>query len=116
MTALEDLQARLDEAEEKIASLLAGCMKLDRDGLIQRITSIGPARWKAGIWLNERIDADRDERLAALRADPVAVLGLLGPEVRADIRACAEFVADEQAYRADADARLLDLLARSEPT
>ena len=53
---IESLRARLDEAEEKITFLEAGCMNLTRDELIQRITAVGPARWKAGVYWQERDD------------------------------------------------------------
>jgi hypothetical protein len=51
-----DLRERLDEAEEKIAYLTAGCMKLGLVDLVQKITEIGSARWKAGRWLDAQME------------------------------------------------------------
>jgi len=45
----------LDEAEEKIAFLASGCLRMTRDDLIAKITQIGPERWKSGSWLDERL-------------------------------------------------------------
>lgn len=49
-----DQQARLDEAEEKITFLDEGCLNMTREQLIQRITAVGSARWKAGAYWQER--------------------------------------------------------------
>jgi hypothetical protein len=60
-----------------------------------------------------------DAIIAALRADPVAVLGLLSPEVRADMKLCAIHVRSDRPGVLTASSvardRVLDLLARSEP-
>jgi hypothetical protein len=48
---------RLDEAEAKIAYLLAGCVNMTRDELIQKISEVGSARWSAEPWLQTRMTA-----------------------------------------------------------
>lgn len=79
----DNLKARLAEAEEKLAMLAAGCYNLTRDELIQRITAVGPARFKAGDWLSDH-DAKvnpypvLDARFAAAQAEP------LGNQLRPD--------------------------------
>lgn len=72
-----DLQARLDEAEEKLASLETGCMKLTREELIQRITAVGPARWKAGHWLSvqrAKWEAERPPVIPEVREEVIDAL------------------------------------------
>ena len=48
---------RLDEAEAKIAYLIAGCVNMSRDELIQKISEVGSARWSAEPWLQTRMTA-----------------------------------------------------------
>jgi len=76
---IDSLRLRLDEAEEKIAFLGAGCLNLTREELIQRITAVGPERWKAGHWLNQRVDKAVVDRLR--RHDSIEVLVQI-PKVR----------------------------------
>lgn len=49
-----DILARLDEAEEKLTYLAAGCTGLTREELIARITAVGPARYRAGVYWQAR--------------------------------------------------------------
>ena len=63
--AAERYRARLDEAEEKIAFLAAGCLNMDRDQLIQKITEVTSERWKAGSWLFARTSEAYDRGFAA---------------------------------------------------
>jgi hypothetical protein len=72
MAERDALRRRVDEAEEKIAYLGAGCMKLTREDLIQRITAVEPTRWQAGRWLDAQLEPIRAER-DALR--PQAAIG-----------------------------------------
>ena len=60
----------LDEAEEKLAYLAAGCLKMTRDELIQKITEIGSARWKAGSWLAERTEAAFQRGVTLRKEEP----------------------------------------------
>ena len=61
------------ELREKVAYLRAGCVNADRDELVQRITAVGSAEWKAGDWLGERINAAvMAERGAVPVAEPPA--------------------------------------------
>lgn len=53
--AAENCAARLDEAEAKLAYLAAGCVRMSRDELIQKITEVGSARWSAEPWLQSRM-------------------------------------------------------------
>jgi hypothetical protein len=53
----KSVKACLDEAEEKLAYLSAGCLNMTRDELIRKITEVGSARWRYGQWLSERTHA-----------------------------------------------------------
>lgn len=63
MQQLRDLRAERDEIAEKLASISTGCLDLDRDQLIRRITAVGSAEWKAGNWLTAKMAPLVAERL-----------------------------------------------------
>lgn len=66
---IQPLVDRLDEAEEKIAFLSAGCVRMSRDELIAKITEVGPERWKAGVWISEQRNEAYQRGYAAGRAE-----------------------------------------------
>lgn len=47
-------EALLSEIMEKLSFLRQGCLNLDRDELIQRISAVDAQEWKAGHWLTQQ--------------------------------------------------------------
>lgn len=84
---LDHVEAERDQVAEQIAYLRTGAAHLGRDELIQRITAVGPAEWRAGHWLSLQIAPLEQER-ADLR-DQVEQLTEELDQIRAQLAAAA---------------------------
>lgn len=71
--AAESYAARLDEAEAKLAYLAAGCVRLSRDELVQKITEVGSARWSAEPWLQSRMQDAYQRGIESVTGDITAL-------------------------------------------
>lgn len=88
--SLDIVQAdtELAELREKVAFLRRGAGRISHEELVQKITAVGAAEWKAGDWLSRQLDEQR-QRIRAEHAaldmhDLMGQRGVTGIEVPMD--------------------------------
>jgi hypothetical protein len=88
-TSLREAKAKLkrdayDEAEEKLAYLAAGRLRMTREQLIQKITQVGSSRWSLGSWMAARekaaFERGRVEQLRQSLEDTEATIAVFDSE------------------------------------